>query len=102
MIDIIGIMAVERRVMKKANFDLGTAAVAPTSRCDLRHAERVLERNKLRLQASGVVGMWIGAKASRPYIMIAVNQNRGKELRQMIPDSLEGISVYYVEGTPAY
>jgi hypothetical protein len=98
---MIVIMEVESRLMMKADFDLGAAAVPPTSRRDLRHAERVLERNKSRLQASGVVGMWIGAKASRPYIMIAVNQDRGKELRQAIPDSLDGINVYYVEGTPA-
>jgi hypothetical protein len=48
--------------------------------------------------APGVLGMWVGARASRPYIMLAVNENHGEELREAIPDSLDGINVYYLEG----
>ena len=30
--------------------------------------------------------------------MLAVSENRGDELRKVIPDSVDGISIYYVEG----
>ena len=85
--------------MRKTDFDVATAAIEDAGRSDLHHAASVMERNRHRLQADGVVGMWVGARASRPYIMIAVRQDRGDQLRSVIPDSVDGVSVYYIEGT---
>jgi hypothetical protein len=86
--------------MKKADFDIATDAVSGHDTA-LDRAQEVLDRNRNQLQTSGVVAMWIGAKASRPYIMLAVNPDQTQELRQVIPDSLDGISVYYIEGIPS-
>jgi hypothetical protein len=87
--------------MKKINFDLGTTATASrVSRRDVEAAHRVMEKHKSLLQGAGVVGMWIGAKAARPYIMLAVRPGRSAKLQQAIPDSIEGVNVYYVEGAP--
>lgn len=84
--------------MRKTDFDVVTAAIQDAGRSDLEDAQRVMEKNRHILQARGVVGMWVGACASRPYIMLAVNENQGNELREVIPDSVDGINVYYVEG----
>jgi hypothetical protein len=87
--------------MKKVDFDLGTTAVAArASRRDVKAAQRVMEKHKSLLQGAGVVGIWIGAKASRPYIMVAVSPDVSARLQRSIPDSIEGVNVYYVEGTP--
>jgi hypothetical protein len=86
--------------MKKLDFDLNTAAIGPASTGDLENAKRVMQTHKGVLQASGVVGMWIGARAAEPYIMVAVNPAKGKQLERTIPDSIDGVSVYYIEGTP--
>ncbi len=87
--------------MRKTDFDVVTAAIQDAGRSDLHYAQRVMERNRHILQADGVVGMWVGARSSTPYIMLAVMENRGNLLRDVIPDSVDGVSVYYVEGTPA-
>jgi len=87
--------------MKKVNFDLRTTAAASrASRRDVEAARRVMEKHKSLLQGAGVVGMWIGAKSSRPYIMVAVSPDGSAKLQHTIPDSIEGVNVYYVEGTP--
>jgi hypothetical protein len=85
--------------MIKADFDLGNAAAVGASRGDVESAARTMQRHRSLLQAVGVSGMWIGAKASRPYIMISVNPAEAAELRQAVPDSLDGVPVYYIEGT---
>lgn len=84
--------------MKKANFDLGAAALLGVSPHDVQAAHGVMERNQHLLQATGVVGVWIGARAHRPYIMLAVNEQHSDELRERIPDALDGINAYYIEG----
>jgi hypothetical protein len=86
--------------MKRVDFDLGTtAAAAQVSRRAVEAAERIMEKHRSALQAVGVIGMWIGAKARRPYIMLAVTPSGSAKLQQSIPDSIEGINVYYLEGT---
>ena len=87
--------------MQKLDFELGTAAVGAARSGDLENAERVMRTHKRVLQASGVVAMWVGAKAAEPYIMIAVNPAAGKQLERTIPDSIDGVSIYYIEGIPA-
>jgi hypothetical protein len=86
--------------MRKVDFDPVESAVKVATR-DLRNAERVLERNHSIFEEDGVVATWVGAGTSGPCIMLAVNENRSKELRNVIPDSLDGIAVYYVEGSLA-
>jgi hypothetical protein len=86
--------------MKKADFDLGKAAAEGASQRDVESAERIMRRHKSLLQADGVSGMWIGAKASRPYIMLAVSPSGTAKLKQTIPDSLDGVAIYYIEGVP--
>jgi hypothetical protein len=85
--------------MRKADFDLAAGAIEGVRSGDLRNAQQILERNRHILQAPGVLGMWVGAQASRPYIMVAVQENHGKEISKAIPDSLDGINVYYLEGS---
>lgn len=84
--------------MKKAQFDLGKAAQDRAPGRAMVKARRVMAKNENMLHAPGVLGVWIGAKASRPYIMLAVNRRHSEGLRQTIPDSLDGIRVYYIEG----
>jgi hypothetical protein len=86
--------------LRKTDFDVVKAAIQDEGRSDLHHAQRVMEKNRHILQADGVVGMWVGARASKPYIMVAVMEHRGRQLQAVIPDSVDGVSVYYVEGTP--
>ena len=86
--------------MQKARFNLGQAANAGASWRELKRAERVRNQNERLFRAPGVVGVWVGAKESRPYIMLAVAQGLGDSLKKAIPDALEGISVYYIEGKP--
>lgn len=83
--------------MRRADFDPVETAMKARSR-DLRNVERVLKRNQHIFEEDGVVGTWVGAGSSGPCIMLAVNENRSKALRDVIPDSLDGIAVYYVEG----
>lgn len=87
--------------MKKADFDIGAAALVGVALSDVQIAQGVMERNRGLLQAPGVVGVWIGARAHQPYIMLAVKEQGGDELRHHIPDSLDGISVYNIEGALA-
>lgn len=84
--------------MKKADFDLGKAAAAGASRRDIESAEQIMQKHRSLLQADGVSGMWVGAKASRPYIMVAVSPSGTAKLKQTIPDSLDGVAIYYIEG----
>jgi hypothetical protein len=86
--------------MKKADFDLGAAGTPAASSCDLQHAEQVMKKHKHILQRAGVVGIWIGARKASPYIMVAINPDGAEELKRKIPDLLEGVSVYYIEGIP--
>jgi hypothetical protein len=86
--------------MKKADFDLGKAAAAGADQRDIESAEQIMQRHKSLLQADGVSGMWVGAKASRPYIMVAVSPSGSAKLKQTIPDSLDGVAIYYIEGIP--
>ncbi len=86
--------------MKKLDFELRTAATSTASGSALENAHRVMEEHKDVLHTSGVVGTWIGAVASQAYIMVALNQGNSERLRKMIPDSIEGVSVYYIGGTP--
>jgi hypothetical protein len=85
--------------MRKADFNLAAAAIEGVRSGDLRNAQRVLKRNRHILQAPGVLGMWVGAQASRPYIMVAIQENQGEEIRKAIADSLDGINAYYLEGS---
>ena len=83
--------------MKKVDFDMGVAAQAGRQ-TDLRTASQTMERNRELLQAPGVLGMWVGARSASPYIMLAVNEAAGPALSQAIPDIVDGIRVYYIEG----
>lgn len=82
--------------MKKANFDPGREA----SRIRLRDAQLAMEKHQKELELPGVVAVWVGSRASTPYILVAVNEGRSEELRNAIPDSIDGVTVYYIEGTP--
>jgi hypothetical protein len=84
--------------MKKADFDPAETATKARSR-DLRNAERVLKKNQGIFAEDGIVGTWVGAGHAGACIMLAVNASRSKALRDVIPDSLDGIAVYYVEGS---
>ena len=84
--------------MKRANFDLATAA---SGESDLRTAKRVLRDNGHLLQRPGVIGVWVGARFSEQYIMVAINQERIARLSMAIPDSIDGVKVYFVEGKAA-
>jgi hypothetical protein len=86
------------KAMRKVDFDLAAGAIPGAPASDIHSAARVMERNRRLLQAPGVVGIWVGARASKPYIILAVSQDRGDELRDAIPDSLDGVNVYYIEG----
>ena len=86
--------------MRRVNFDLGSAATPGVPGTDLARAQLVVETNQHLLQVPGVVGVWVGGKASTPIIVIAVREHRGHELESKVPDSLDGVNVYYIEGTP--
>jgi len=42
---------------------------------------------------------WVGTRAGRPCIMLAVRSGF-RHVIELIPDSVEGFSVYYLEGDP--
>ena len=86
--------------MLRADFDLGATALAGAPVGALDRAQRVMEGHIGLLRAPGVVGMWVGARAFKPYIMLALDEAHSEQLRCAIPDALDGVSVYYVEGTP--
>jgi hypothetical protein len=83
--------------MRKPDFDIRSAALLGTA-TDLDRAARAIERHRWLLQEPGVLGMWAGARGAEPYIMLAVREDGSTRLSRTIPDSLEGISVYYIEG----
>ena len=87
--------------MRRADFDVGATALAGAPLGALDKARRVMEGHMGLLHAPGVVGMWVGARAFNPYIMLALDEAHSEELRGTIPDALDGVSVYYVEGTPS-
>lgn len=82
--------------MKKVDFDVEAGALQAV-KTDLSAAQRVLERNEAILSRPGVVGVWIGARGPEPYIMVAVEEARSIRLSRTIPDSIEGVCIYYVE-----
>jgi hypothetical protein len=84
--------------MKKVDFDVAAGAVEALN-TDLSVAERVLRANEDVLTSPGVVGVWVGARGSEPYIMVAVEGDKSTRLRRTIPDSMGGVSIYYVEGS---
>lgn len=86
--------------LKRPSFDIASEAIVGASRIELEGASVVLDKHRDLLQTPGVVGIWVGAAKSKPFIMVAVRQGHSKQLRRAIPDSLDGISVYYVEGKP--
>jgi hypothetical protein len=83
--------------MQKADFDIATGAIEGRT-TDLRAATSALERHRSLLDTPGVLGMWAGARGPEPYIMLAVQERRGPRLSEQIPDALDGVRVYYVEG----
>jgi len=86
--------------MRKADFELGEAAVSGASERDIGAAKLIMRKHRSILHAEGVSGIWIGAKASKPYIMVSVSPSGSARLKRQIPDSLDGITVYYIEGVP--
>ncbi len=87
--------------MRNAEFSLDEAATSSASHQAMEDAQRVLETNRPLLQASEVVGVWVGAQASKAYIMLALNRGGGEKLKRAIPDSIDGVSIYFIEGTPS-
>jgi hypothetical protein len=83
--------------VRRVDFDIGEAA-AKGARIDLRGASRVMEQHRELLEAPGVIGVWVGTAARKPCIMLAVHEDRSAGLSEAIPDTLDGINVYYVEG----
>jgi hypothetical protein len=84
--------------MRRVNFDIAAEAVRGAG-VDLDSAEEVIRTNRhLLLSTPGVLGIWAGARATESYIMIAIQEDRTSGLSQTIPDSIEGVNVYYVEG----
>ena len=88
-------------LMRRPEFNLDEAAKSNASPESMEEARRVLEANQPLLRSSGVVGSWVGARASQAYIMLALKRGSGERLKRSIPDSINGISIYFVEGTPA-
>jgi hypothetical protein len=87
--------------MRKLDIDLAAAADSNVSSNALDQAHRIMQRHQGILRTPGVVGTWVGAAASRPYIMVAVDQNTEEDLTKTIPDSIEGVAIYYIQGSPA-
>ena len=87
--------------MKKADFDLATGAMQGGSNVALKFATRVMKTNQQKLSGPDVLSMWVGARGSEPYIMLAVRGDHSARLSRTIPDSIEGVKVYYVEGSLA-
>lgn len=85
--------------MRRVDFDLGQAALGGVTEIDFRVAQRVLDQHRSRLQEPGVIGTWVGARASTPYVMVALRAPHSEELCARIPDALDGVSVYYIEGS---
>lgn len=83
--------------MKKVDFDIGAEAQRGAS-ISLATASDVIQKHQDILQEPGVLGMWAGARGPEPYIMLAVHYERSRPLSKAIPDSLDGVSVYYIEG----
>ena len=83
--------------MKPANFDIATEAVRG-GEVDLKPAEKVISTIQHLRRTPGVLGIWAGARASEPYVMLAINGERSRRLSRMIPDSIGGVNIYYVEG----
>jgi hypothetical protein len=84
--------------MKKVNFDAAEEAEA-ADKVDLSPAISVLENNRDLLHLPGVIATWVGARAAAPYIMVAVG-NQETDLASAIPDTIEGIDVYYLKSAP--
>jgi hypothetical protein len=87
--------------MRKSEFNLDEAAISNASRESMEEARRVLETNQPLLRSSGVVGSWVGARASKAYIMLALKRGSSEKLKRAIPDSIDGVSIYFIEGTPS-
>lgn len=83
--------------MRRVDFDIAGEAVRGAD-VNLDGAEEVIRRNRHLLGMLGVVGIWAGARASEPYIMLAIQEGRMSDLSKTIPDSIDGVKVYYVEG----
>ena len=81
--------------MKKVDFNIAASAKSST---DIRVAARVMKKNRRLLSSPDIFGVWVGARASEPYIMLGIKPGRSADLSDAIPDSIEGVTVYYVEG----
>ena len=88
-------------LMRSPEFNLNEAEKSNASRESMEEAKRVLESNQALLRSSGVVGSWVGARASQAYIMLALKRGSGERLKRDIPDSIDGVSIYFIEGTSA-
>ena len=86
-----------QRIMRRVDFDIAAEAAQATG-VDLQPAEEVVRTNRHLLTTPGVLGIWAGARASEPYVMVAIKEDRTNGLRQTIPDSIDGVNVYYLEG----
>lgn len=87
--------------MRKLNFDWEKASLQEARPEDYERAQAVLDKHKTRLRnVSDIVGYWIGSRFGEPYIMVAVREGRGIVAERKIPDALDGVRVYYIEGTP--
>jgi hypothetical protein len=82
--------------MKRVNFDIKASTKTGT---DIRTAARVMQKNRRLLSAPDIFAVWVGARASEPYIMLGIKPGRGSRLSKVIPDSIEGVNVYFMEGT---
>jgi hypothetical protein len=55
--------------------------------------------NELFDQHPGIItGYWVGWRSSGPYVMVTVGIGRVKDAEKLVPDKLEGLDVYYMEG----
>jgi hypothetical protein len=90
----------QAKTMRKADFELGEAAMSGASERDIEAAKLIMRKHRSILQAEGISGIWIGPRLSKPYIMVSVSPSGSGRLKRQIPDSLDGLAVYYIEGVP--
>lgn len=82
--------------MKKLDFDWRKAS-KPLQPDIEKRAQEILKRYRDEyLSHPDIQGVWIGSKYGEPYIMILVKP--GSKLIKTIPDELERLKVYYLEG----
>jgi hypothetical protein len=94
---------VQVAILRRLEFEWAKSSLQGADPEDYERAQAVLEKHKtLFAVVKDIVGYWIGSKFGEPYIMVAVMEGRGKVVEGKIPDMLDGIKVYYLEGTPEF